>query len=195
MARGALWYLSETLLGTWWAHFPLRDSGLGSNVLKLSKTPDLQRTPRGNWTRPSGYNPPRPPSPLSQFLSRLRDMLDEADASDMESDMDLDTDPEAEAPPANQIIELIELLALVELQEAIQKRLLPSDFAVQGLGIGDGISVGTGVEMVVMSQLSAICDTIAADKKANKSWLERIEEALRKANNTKAPQTISTSPN
>ncbi|KAH7875270.1 uncharacterized protein C8R40DRAFT_1069719 [Lentinula edodes] len=139
-----------------------------------SKPPDLQRTPRGNRTRPSGYNLPRPPSPTvtiptlsakrvrvnahvpkpyeRQPTRKLSDLTairrmrkkalnkrrnnskdthpSEADASDMESDMDLDTDLEAEAPPANQIIELIELLAL-KLQDAIQKRLLPSNFAAQ----------------------------------------------------------------
>ncbi|KAJ3848105.1 hypothetical protein EV368DRAFT_68558 [Lentinula lateritia] len=195
MARGALWYLSETLLGTW------------LQCLKAQQNPRLATDPSGKldspiWLQPSSTTLPTVTIPIASARHvGVNAHVPKPYASDMESDMDLDTDPEAEAPPANQIIELIELLALVELQEAIQKRLLPSDFAVQltemlkGLGIGDGISVGTGVEMVVMSQLSAICDTIAADKKANKSWLERIEEALRKANNTKAPQTISTSPN
>ncbi|KAJ3927764.1 MAG: hypothetical protein NXY57DRAFT_1024078 [Lentinula lateritia] len=47
----------------------------------------------------------------------------EADISDMESDMDI-------KPPANQIIELIELLSY-KIQEAIQSCVLPSNFAEQ----------------------------------------------------------------
>ncbi|KAJ3809307.1 hypothetical protein F5876DRAFT_77904 [Lentinula aff. lateritia] len=124
----------------------------------------------------------------------------EADISDMDSDM------EAE-PPANQIIELIELLAS-KLQEAIQMNALPSNLAEQvtdqghmltemlrGLGVGAAVSAGSGVEMILMSQLSAIHEALANEKKANEKRLDRIEDTLRKSNSGRTPQVPSPAPN
>ncbi|GAW05941.1 protein [Lentinula edodes] len=124
----------------------------------------------------------------------------EADISDMDSDMDVE-------PPANQIIELIELLAS-KLQESILKSALPSNLAEQvsdqghmltemlrGLGVGTAVSSTSGVEMILMSQISAIHDSIVNDKKANEKRLDRIEEALRNSNGGKTSQAPSPAPN
>ncbi|KAF8829681.1 hypothetical protein HHX47_DHR2000335 [Lentinula edodes] len=120
----------------------------------------------------------------------------EADISDMDSDMDVE-------PPANQIIELIELLSY-KIQEAIQSCVLPSNFAEQvsdqghmltemlkGVGVGLTGSEGSGVERILMSQLSAIHESIAADKEANEKRLERIEKALSNPSGRKTAQTSS----
>ncbi|KAJ3810829.1 hypothetical protein F5876DRAFT_76378 [Lentinula aff. lateritia] len=120
----------------------------------------------------------------------------EADISNMESDMDVE-------PPANQIIELIELLSY-KIQEAIQSCMLPSNFAEQvsdqghmltemlkGVGVGLTGSEGSGVERILMSQLSAIHESIAADKEANEKCLEQIEKALSNPRGCKTAQASS----
>ncbi|KAJ3883955.1 hypothetical protein GG344DRAFT_71683, partial [Lentinula edodes] len=145
-------------------------------------------------------NPTRKPELANHtaMTSNGREMQSdaEADISDMDSDMDVE-------PPANQIIELIELLSC-KIQEAIQSCVLPSNFAEQvsdqghmltemlkGVGVGLTGSEGSGVERILMSQLSAIHESIAADKEANEKRLERIEKALSNPSGRKTAQASS----